>query len=245
MLIGLRGLSTLTRPPRLSLPSYPHHVIQRWNNRQPIVFEEKDYEVLLDCVRKAQRKCGARLYASVLMTNHLHLLLEPKRAGNLGRFMQSVARRYVRSTSDAHERTGTLWEGRFKSAVVNRDEYLILCSRYIGSNPVRAGMVLHPRNYRWSSYHRRALGRPDDLLDNDPWYVSLGNTKDERAQAYSDWLETSVAGHEWEQIRNAMQEERVVGSDSFQEEIGSRVGRRLKGETRGRPKRADRSEIPV
>ena len=235
----------MARPPRLSLPSYPHHVIQRGNNRQPIFLGEKDYEVFLDCLRQAKRKCRTRLFAYVLMTNHVHLLLEPEHEGDLGRFMQSVGRRYVRYMNDTYERTGTLWEGRFKTAVVSRDEYLIMCSRYIELNPVRAGMVRHPRDYRWSSYHRRALRRPDGLLDEDPWYVSLGNTAKERAQVYADWLESSVADKEWDQIRKATQQGRVVGSDTFQDEMSSRVGRRLKGETRGRPKKVDRSEIAL
>ena len=152
----------------------------------------------MDCLREAKRTGHARLYAYVLMTNHVHLLLEPEHEGDLGRFMQSVGRRYVRYMNDTHERTGTLWEGRFKSAVVSRDEYVIMWSRYIELNPVRAGMVRHPRDYRWSSYHRRAWGRPDGLLDEDPWYASLGNTAKERAQVYADWLESSVADKEWD-----------------------------------------------
>lgn len=233
----------MARLPRLSLPSYPHHVIQRGNNRQPIFLAPKDYEVFLDCLREAKRKCQARLYAYVLMTNHVHLLVEPEHEGDLGRFMQSVGRRYVRYINDAYERTGTLWEGRFKSAIVSRDEYLIACSRYIELNPVRAGMVRHPREYRWSSYQGRAMGRLDPLLDEDPWYVTLGDNPQARAAAYAKWLEASVSDHEWDGIRNATQQGRAVGSASFQEEIGGKVGRRLTGETRGRPKGAARSEI--
>ncbi len=118
-LIGSQDLPAMARPPRLSLPSYPYHVIQRGNNRQAIFFAQKDYAVFLDCLREAKRKCRARLYAYVLMTNHVHLMLEPEREGDLGRFMQSVGRRYVRHMNDAYERTGTLWEGRYKSAVVS------------------------------------------------------------------------------------------------------------------------------
>ena len=231
----------MARPARLSLAAYPHHVIQRGNNRQPIFVAPKDYEVCLECFREAKRKYRVRLYAYVLMTNHFHLLVEPERDGALGQFMQSVGRRYVRYFNDAYRRTGTLWEGRFKSAVVSRDDYLIRCSRYIELNPVRAGMVGHPRDYQWSSYHRRALGQADDLLDEDPWYASLGSTALERAQVYHDWLEGSVNDEEWDHIRRATQQGRVVGDDAFQEEIGQTVGRRVKGETRGRPKRADRS----
>jgi putative transposase len=230
----------MARSPRLSLPSYPHHVIQRGNNRQPIFLAPNDYEVFLECLRAAKRKYHARLYAYVLMTNHVHLLVAPEHEGDLGRFMQSVGRRYVRYINDTYERTGTLWEGRFKSAIVSRDEYLIACSRYIELNPVRAGMVRHPRDYRWSSYHGRALGHPDPLLDEDSWYGTLGNSPQARAVAYAKWLEDSVSDTEWEHIRKATQQGRVVGSDAFQDEIGSKVGRRLKGETRGRPKRPDR-----
>jgi putative transposase len=218
-------------------------VIQRGNNRQPIFLATNDYEVFLDCLRAAKRKCHARLYAYVLMTNHVHLLLEPEHEGDLGRFMQSVGRRYVRYINDTYERSGTLWEGRFKSAIVSRDEYLIACSRYIELNPVRAGMVRHPRDYRWSSYHGRAMGRPDDLLDEDAWYVTLGDSPQARAVAYAKWLEASVSDSEWDRIRKATQQGRVVGSESFQEEIGGKVGRRLRGETRGRPKGMTHSEI--
>ncbi len=235
----------MARPPRLSLAAYPHHVIQRGNNRQPIFLVPQDYEVCLECLREAKRKYQVRLYAYVLMTNHVHLLVEPERDGALGSFMQSVGRRYVRYFNDAHWRTGTLWEGRFKSAVVNRDDYLIRCSRYMELNPGRAGMVEHPRDYRWSRYQRRALGHTDELVDDDPWYAGLGRTALARAQVYRDWMEASIKDGEWDQIRKATQQGRVVGDEAFQEEIGHMVGRQLKGETRGRPKRSQSAPLKL
>src|SRR6266545_3029924 len=167
----------MARSPRITIPAYPHHLIQRGNNRQVTFFADEDYSFFLACLRRAKIKCQCRIYAYVLMTNHFHLLVEP---GDLGRFMQSVGRRYVRYVNYAYGRSGTLWEGRFKSAAVSRDEYLIACSRYIELNPVRAGLVAHPKDYYWSSYQRQALGLSDRWLDEDPWYTGLGRTEKER-----------------------------------------------------------------
>jgi putative transposase len=163
----------MARLPRITVPAYPHHIIQRGNNRVATFFAVDDYHFYLECLGQAKIKCQCRIYAYVLMTNHVHLLVEPAEDGDLGRFMQSVGRRYVRYVNETYGCTGTLWEGRFKSAAVSRDEYLIACSRYIEFNPVRAGIVAHPKDYRWSSYHRRVLGSTDRLLDEDPWYKGL------------------------------------------------------------------------
>jgi putative transposase len=227
----------VARSPRITIPAYPHHIIQRGNNRQAIFFTDDDYRFFLECLRQAKLQCFCRIYAYVLMTNHVHLLVEPSQAGDLGRLMQSVGRRYVRYINETYQRTGTLWEGRYKSAVVSRDEYLIMCSRYIELNSVRAGLVRHPREYRWSSYGHRALGRTDELLDEDPWYAGLGRSAEERQRAYRKWMEASINEGEWEQIRRATQRGRVVGKEGFQEEIGGRIGRRVVGETRGRPRK--------
>lgn len=229
----------MPRSPRITIPSYPHHIIQRGNNRQAIFFAEDDYRFFLECLRQAKLKCSCRIYAYVLMTNHFHLLVEPPEVGDLGRFMQSVGRRYVRYINGTYQRSGTLWEGRFKSAAVSRDEYLMVCSRYIELNPVRAGLVNHPREYRWSSYWYRALGIPDCLLDEDPWYKGLGMNAEGRQKAYRDWVESRIKEGEWEQIRQATQRGRLIGRETFQKEIEAMVGRRLIGESRGRPKKAD------
>jgi len=169
------------------------------------------------------------------MTNHVHLLVEPLKAVDLGRLIQSVGRRYVRYINQTYRRTGTLWEGRFKSAVVGRDEYLIACSRYIEMNPVRAGMVRDPDEYRWSSYSFRALGKPDRLLDEDPWYMGLGASGQERQRVYREWMRSRTDVEEWNEIRRATQQGRVIGKASFQQQIEAMLGRRVVGEQRGRP----------
>lgn len=227
----------MARPPRITIPTYPHHIIQRGNNRQPVFFDVEDYRFYLECLRQAKDKCACRIYAYVLMPNHVHLLMEPARERDLGRFMQSVGRRYVRYINHEYGRSGTLWEGRFKSAVVSRDEYLIVCSRYIEWNPVRAGIVNHPRDYPWSSYSHRASGRADALLDEDPWYTGLGSSPMERQQRYEAWVASGSRDDEADQIRVATRRGRVIARDDFQKQIEARVGRRLVGECRGRPRK--------
>jgi len=233
----------MARSPRITIPDYPHHIIQRGNNRAATFFADDDYRFFLDCLWQAKRKCQCRIYAYVLMTNHFHLLVEPAEVGDLGRFMQSVGRRYVRYINETYGRSGTLWEGRFKSAAVSRDEYLIACSRYIELNPVRAGVVAHPKEYRWSSYQRRALGVWDRLLEDDVWYAGLGTIESERQEKYRQWIDAQIQEKEWEEIRQATQRGRLIGRETFQKQVEAMTGRRLIGEARGRPKKTARTTI--
>jgi len=233
----------MARSPRITIPAYPHHIIQRGNNRGATFFADNDYRFFLECLRQAKTKCRCRIYAYVLMTNHFHLLVEPAEVGDLGRFMQSVGRRYVRYVNETYGRSGTLWEGRFKSAAVSRDEYLIACSRYIELNPVRAGLVRLPRDYRWSSYQHRALGMPDRLLDEDPWYSGLGATETERQEKYQQWIDSQISQGEWEEIRQATQRGRLIGQQTFQKQVEAMTGRRLVGEARGRPRKTAETTI--
>ena len=227
----------MARLPRITVPAYPHHIIQRGNNRAATFFADDDYRFFLECLRQAKMKCQCRIYSYVLMTNHVHLLVEPAEDGGLGRFMQSVGRRYVRYVNETYGRTGTLWEGRFKSAAVSCDGYLIACSRYIELNPVRAGIVALPKDYPWSSYHHRASGVTDRLLDEDPWYKGLGASADERQESYRKWMESQIDEREWHEIRQATQRGRLIGKETFQKQVEEMTGRRLVGERRGRPKK--------
>ena len=215
----------------------------RGNNRAATFFADDDYRFFLECLRQAKMKCQCRVYAYALMTNHVHLLVEPAEIGDMGRLMQSVGRRYVRYVNENYGRTGTLWESRFRSAAVSRDEYLIACSRYIELHPVRAGIVAHPKDYQWSSYRHRALGVPDRLLDEDPWYIGLGSGADERQENYRKWMDSRFDEREWDEIRKATQRGRLIGKETFQKQVEEMTGRRLVGEGRGRPKK--KPGIPV
>ncbi len=166
----------MARQPRLNLAGMPQHVVQRGNDRQPCFFNEDDYAHYLTGLNEACQKESCAVHAYVLMTNHFHLLLTPMQAGCVGRTMQSLGRRYVRYVNDRYRRTGTLWEGRFKSSLIDTDSYLLQCHRYIELNPVRAGTVEDPGHYAWSSHGHNAFGRHNPLLHSHPLYLALGST---------------------------------------------------------------------
>jgi len=233
----------MARRPRLAVPALPHHIIQRGNNRQPIFFSDSDYRFFLACLAKAKERSCCRLYAYVLMTNHVHLVLAPTQGEQLSLFMQSVGRRYVRYVNETYHRTGTLWEGRFKSAVVSDDTYLLACGRYIELNPVRAALADRPEAYPWSSYHARALGVSNPFLDEDPAYLGLGETAAQRQGVYRAWVAAAVPPHEWPAIRSATQKGLMIGPLGFQQEMEVVAGRRLVGELRGRPRKVSENVL--
>ena len=154
----------MPRPLRIDFPGIPQHVIQRGNDRQPCFFDDADYLCYRSELRDMARREGCAVHAYVLMTNHVHLLLTPLQPGAVARTMQSLGRRYVRYINATYGRTGTLWEGRYKASLVGDGDYLLRCHRYIELNPLRAGMVADPCDYRWSSHRALAFGEADPLM---------------------------------------------------------------------------------
>lgn len=148
----------MARLPRFFLPGQPQHVILRGNNRTEIFCAEADYRFYLGKLRLACEKHGCDIHAYVLMTNHVHLLLTPQEEQSVGKALQMLGRYYVQFFNHRYQRTGTLWEGRYKATLIDTEAYLLTCMRYIELNPVRAGMVAHPSEYPWSSYGYNALG---------------------------------------------------------------------------------------
>jgi putative transposase len=175
----------MPRPPRYNVAGVPQHVVQRGNNRQATFLDEADYRVYKDCLRAATDKHGCDVHAYVLMSNHVHLLLTPRQDGGPAKAMQSIGRRYVRHVNDRRGRTGTLWEARYRAALIESEPHLLSCTRYIELNPVRAGMVRDPADYPWSSYRHHALGEPDDVVTDHPPFSGAGADRRRAADGLS------------------------------------------------------------
>jgi putative transposase len=217
----------MARLPRLILPGQPHHIIQRGNNRQPVFFAEEDYRLYLLWLKEAADQYGCAIHAYVLMTNHVHLLLTPATEETVGKMMQTLGRRYVRHINHTYQRTGTLWEGRYKSSLIDSEHYLLTCHRYIELNPVRAGMVEHPLNYAWSSYHHNAAGQSDPLIEEHPGYLALGASAALRQSAYRQLFETHLDEACLEEIRNSANKGWVLGNERFKKQIEHQLNRRV------------------
>ncbi len=225
----------MARLPRLDLPGIPQHLVQRGNDRQPCFADTTDYLRYRWELREAALKHGCAVHAYVLMTNHVHLLVTPEAPGGVSRMMQAIGRRYVGAFNARYRRTGTLWEGRFKSALVDSDTYLLTCHRYIELNPVRAGMVPLPGHYRWSSYRCNALGQPDAGITPHPRYLALGTCPDTRLCAYRALFDDVLDRADADALRIHTQQNKAFGNDRFRERIEALIGRSMEVRTRGRP----------
>lgn len=219
----------MARPPRLELPGVPLHVVQRGNNRAACFFNDVDRRLYLKCLREALAARGCALHAYVLMTNHVHLLVTPAEEGAVGAMMQDIGRRYVRIVNNVHGRTGSLWEGRFKSSLIDSERYLLVCHRYIEANPVRAGMVSHAGEYRWSSHSHFAGASVDPAITEHPLYLALGSSKPERHAAFAALCSTPLSDRVLEEIRTAINTDSALGSDDFMDSAEALLGRSVQG----------------
>jgi putative transposase len=230
----------MPRPFRYTLPGIAQHVVQRGNARQATFFHEDDYGFYLACLREAARRHGVLVHAYVLMTNHVHLLVMPTARHGISRMLQSVGRRYVQFVNFNHRRSGTLWEGRHKASLVQTDEYLAACHRYVELNPVRAGMVADPLGYRWSSCRHYAGDAQDPVITDSPVYLRSGRTLDERRAAHRAALAAGLDVGSLTCIRVQTERGGVIGNDRFRAQIERMLAQRLPGAPRGRPrKRSD------
>ncbi len=229
----------MARQPRFVLTGHPQHVIIRGNNRDPIFYTEADYRFYLEKLNQACTKYECEIHAYVLMTNHVHLLITPHTKIGISKAMQSLGRYYVQYFNYTYQRTGTLWEGRYKASLIDSEGYLLTCYRYIELNPVRAeGMVEHPSEYPWSSYRTNAMGLQDDLVSPHEEYQKLGTTLDKRLVAYRALFEAKIPERTMAEIRESTNKSWVLGDGYFKELIEAKLARQVAPKIRGGDRRS-------
>ncbi len=225
----------MPRKPRFFLPGMPVHVVQRGHNRAPVFFDTPDYQTYLHWLQEAAGRYQCDIHAYVLMTNHIHLLVTPQNKNSISLMMQYVGRHYVPYINRTYGSSGTIWEGRYKASLIQDEQYLLTCMRYIELNPVRAAMVKSPSAYRWSSYGANGLGKDNDLIRTHGLYKSLGRTVLLRTQAYRELFKAQVDNDVLHDIRASWQTGTPLGNDVFKEKVETKLKCKVGQARRGRP----------
>ncbi|MFY9315263.1 MAG: transposase [Burkholderiales bacterium] len=225
----------MPRPARTEIAGVPLHVVQRGNNGAACFFSDLDRRFYLKCLRESAARRGCEIHAYALMSNHVHLLLTPMQIGAASLMFQDLGRQYVRTINEVRGRTGTLWEGRFKSNLIDSETYLITCHRYIELNPVRAGMVERPADYAWSSHAYYASGKPDALIAEHEVYLSLGPTPERRRSVFVSLFRDPVNEKDAKRLRTAIKRGWALGSEPFLDRMEALAGRSVRPARRGRP----------
>lgn len=216
----------MPRRPRYHVDHVPLHIVQRGHNRERCFFEEADYQRYLAWLHEALTEADCTLHAYVLMTNHVHLLLTPRSADAVPGAIISLGRRYVQHVNRTYKRTGTLWDSRYKSSLIQSNRYLIACQRYIELNPVRAGIVRDPADYPWSSHRVHAFGKPNDVVSPHALYWALGRDGLERQRAYRKLFNAQPDHIAIESIRVAVRQSQPVGDKPFLDAVEKAVSAR-------------------
>lgn len=233
----------MPRRAHLVLPNVPLHIIQRGNNRQACFFADEDYRAYLQWLGEYAAATGCLIHAYVLMTNHAHLLITPETEAGTAKLMQAVGRRYVQYINRSYKRTGSLWVGRYKSSLIQAETYLLTCMRYIELNPVRAGMVQDPGQYRWSSYRHNGLGQPDPRITPHPLYLAIDRNDADRQTVYRALFRSELDEEALSDIRLALSQGQPLGHGRFGDRIcaaaGVRRSRKRPGRPAGKPDQSD------
>lgn len=225
----------MARLARLTLPGFPHHIIQRGNNRQLIFRTAADRHFFIDLLYENARQFDLALHAYVLMDNHFHVLATPKTVQSLPQVMQAVGRRYVRYFNDLYQRSGTLWEGRYKSNVIDTDQYLLACMVYCDLNPVRSGMVSKAADYPWSSHLHYCGAKADRLITPHALFWELGNTPFAREAAYAEMVQAGIPVKQQLHLTESALHGWALGDINFLENLQRKTLRRVMKSRAGRP----------
>ncbi|MDL2355310.1 MAG: transposase [Pseudomonadota bacterium] len=230
----------MPRQSRPVIPEVPLHITQRGNNRLQCFFEEADFLVYLNLLRAASIEAGCQVHAYVLMSNHVHLLVSPSDEHGPAMLMKSLGERYVQYVNRRYARTGTLWEGRYHSCLVQCERYLMVCHRYIELNPVRARLVSEPAGYPWSSYQHNAHGRENRTVTAHALYSRMGSDPASRQIAYRALFDEVLAGDILERVRRATHGNHALGTPEFTDQLGQQLGRDVMPKVIGRPRKQQR-----
>ena len=225
----------MPRKPRFFIPDIANHVIQRGNNREAVFFEDEDYQTYKNILHESAVSSGVKIHSYVLMTNHIHILATAETTDGISLMMQKTGRFYVPYINHTYQRTGTLWEGRFKSSLVDDDFYVLACMRYIEMNPVRANMVKSPQDYKWSSFGINALDLNDRLITPHDSYLGLSLRKKHRLNKYKDLFSEHLDNKTLNAIRNCTQTGTPLGSSKFIGQIEETLKVNVGYSKRGRP----------
>ena len=229
----------MPRSPRLVIPGTPLHVIQRGNNRTAIFRSPDDFKRFLAILHEASRRYQCAIHNYVLMTTHVHLLTTPEDDQGPARMMQAVGRQFTYYVNARYARTGTLWEGRYRSSLVHKERYAFTCSRYIELNPVRAGLTNDAGQYPWSSYRHNALGIPDRLITPQTLYHELASNLADRQAAYRAMFADAIEPQELDAIRQAAKTGDILGDDDFRGRVETKLQRPLTRPPHGGDRRSD------
>jgi len=227
----------MPRLPRIDAPGIAQHIIQRGNNRQICFGDNQDIAAYACWLKEYSKIYNVDIHAWVFMTNHVHLLMTAHSKLGISKLMQALGRKYVQYYNFKYKRSGTLWEGRFKSCLVQSDKYVLACYRYIELNPVRAKMVENPKDYRWSSYAFNAVGKESDLQTPHPSYLALGKSKESRLKKYRQIFKGQLPQETINNIRITTQKGLILGTDSFKQQMEELLDRRIDHKPIGRPKK--------
>jgi putative transposase len=225
----------LPRKPRFFLAGVPAHIVQRGHSREPVFFENEDYVAYLHWLEEAADRYDCDIHAYVLMTNHIHLLVTPHDKQGISRMMQYIGRRYVPYINYTYGSSGSIWEGRYKASLIDDEQYLLTCMRYIELNPVRANMTNNPAQYRWGSYRCNAQGKDNKLITPHSIYQQLGRTLEARCNAYKALFSAHIDAEDLKDIRSAWQTGTPLGNDYFKEKIEKKLKTKVGQDRRGRP----------
>lgn len=226
----------MARLPRLTLPGLAHHLIQRGNNRDLIFRSPADHETMKSLLAENSNNYGVAIHAYVLMANHFHLLATPRDDKALPQMMQAVGRSYVRYFNNLHGRTGTLWEGRYRSTVIEAEKYLLMCMAYMDLNPVRQGLADEPADYEWSSYRHYAGVKADRIITPHALFWDLANTPFGRESAYVETVRAGVSGAHTAALTRSAMSGWALGDEAFIAQLQQKTQRRVHMVKAGRPR---------